>query len=71
MPNRDIILFEVDVVPTNLHQDEDTYDDNEDDLFDQAVEAWIDIKLFIENHHLPWLDKKEASVNFIRLCSKS
>lgn len=37
-------------------------------FYDEIVDTWIDLRLYVEDEKLPWLDKKDAFVNFASLC---
>lgn len=37
-------------------------------FYDEMVEAWIDLRLYVEDEKLPWLDGKNAFANFAKMC---
>ena len=68
MSKRDITFLESEHIASREDEENFSFQDSSDHLFDRAVEAWIDIKNYVEDQRLPWLDKKGANVNFIQLC---
>lgn len=41
---------------------------NKNKLYEKIVEVWINLRLYVQDNYLPWLDAKGAFNNFLILC---
>ena len=44
------------------------YDVEKAIFYDEIVDTWIDLRRYVQDEQLPWLDKKNAFANFTKLC---
>ena len=48
-------------IPDKSNVDHNSY-------YDDIVDIWLDLRLYVQDKWLPWLDKREAFSEFLKVC---